>query len=67
MRIRLSNKFYTKEAIEKSIEAFRDVCECNFVDDSFEIELIPKAGNDSELGLEFCNFVLGVTKDSLLF
>ncbi len=61
MKIKLSNKFYKKEAIKQAIEAFKDVCGCRILDDSFEIELIPKFETKTDISSEFCNFVLGVT------
>lgn len=68
MRVKLSNKFYKKEALNEAIESFKDVCECQILNDAFEIELTPKADfSHPDLGMEFCNFVLGITKDKMLF
>lgn len=67
MRIKLNNKFYKKEAIEKAIKAFKGVCECKLLDDSFEIEITSNSGDEQKIDNEFCNFVLGITKDNMLF
>ena len=67
MRINLNNKFYRKEAIDETIAAFKDICESKIIDDSFEIEITPKIGTELNISPEFCNFVLGVTKDRMLF
>ncbi len=67
MRIKLNNKFYKKEAIEAAIDSFKDICDSKILDDSFEIEITPKIGTESDISLEFCNFVLGVTKDNMMF
>lgn len=67
MKIRLSNKFYKRNAIEETIEAFRGSCECRIASDSFEIDIISEQGNEKEIANEFCNFVLGITKDRMLF
>ena len=67
MRINLNNKFYRKEAIEETLNAFKDICESKIINDSFEIEIIPKTGTELDISREFCNFVLGVTKDRMLF
>ncbi len=67
MKIKINNKFYKKEAIEETIEKFKDISSCKFIDDSFELELIPNIGSELDMGKEFCNFVLGITKDNMLF
>jgi len=67
MKISLSNKFYKKEAIEKAIGKFGGVCDCRILNDNFELELVPKIGSSKDIGMEFCNFVLGITKDEMLF
>ncbi len=67
MKIKLCNKFYKKEAISESIKNFEEVCECEILNDDFEIEIIPKIDDEARLKGEFCNFVLGVTKDNMLF
>ena len=67
MKIKLSNKFYKRNAIEEAINVFRDSCKCRIASDSFEIDIISEQGNENELADEFCNFVLGVTKDKMLF
>jgi len=68
MRIRLSNKFYKREALEEAAEAFKEVCSCRISSDDFELELFPKIeGEEQRLKDEFCNFVLGITKDKMLF
>lgn len=67
MKINLSNKFYKKEAIKIAIESFKDVCDCKIIDDSFEIELSSANGEETKIRDEFYNFVLGITKDKLLF
>lgn len=64
MKIKLNNNFYKKEAIEQAIEAFKEVCSCQIINDSFEIELNSNEGTATD---EFCNFVLGITKDKMLF
>jgi hypothetical protein len=67
MRINLSNKFYKKEAIEATMKAFENACKCKIINGSFEIEIVSALGNEYEISNEFCNFVLGVTKDEMLF
>ncbi|MBN2112446.1 HxsD-like protein [Candidatus Woesearchaeota archaeon] len=64
MKINLNNKFYKKEAIEKAIAAFKEVCPCRIINCSFEVEI---NAEDDAVADEFCNFVLGITKDSMLF
>ena len=65
--IKLSNKFYKKESIEDAIGAFNKVCECTILDDSFLVEITPKIEPEDYIELEFANFVLGVTKEKMLF
>lgn len=67
MKIRLSNKFYKRNAIEEAINAFRDYCDCKISDNSFEVEIKSGNANEQEIADEFCNFVLGITKDKMLF
>jgi hypothetical protein len=68
MKIRLSNKFYKREALDEAAEAFKEVCSCRIISEDFDLELLPKIeGDDSRLRDEFCNFVLGITKDKMLF
>jgi len=67
MRIHLNNQFYKKEAIKNTIELFNDICGCKIIDDSFEIELNSNPENEQRIAGEFCNFVLGITKDKMLF
>ena len=73
MIVNLSSKFYKKEAIEKAASVFKDLCECKINGSSespFEIEFLSHSGqkeNLQQIADEFCNFVLGVTKDELLF
>jgi len=67
MKIKLNNKFYTKEAIDAAINAFRNVCICKLIDDSFELELNISENLEEPIAEEFCNFVLGTVKEKLTF
>jgi hypothetical protein len=67
MKVRLSNKFYTKEAVEDAMRSFSELCDAKIVDDSYEVELIPRGDMECDIAGEFCNFVLGVVKDRQLF
>ena len=64
MKIKLNNKFYRKEAIEQTIEEFKEVCDCRIIDDSFAVEI---GSEEDKIANEFYNFVLGITKDNTLF
>jgi len=63
--IKLSNKFYTKQAIEKALKDYQELCDGKIVDNSFKIKLVPKKEKESLQNLkeEFCNYVLGVMKN----
>ena len=67
MKILLNNKFYKEEAIEKAIGCFKEAGGFKILNDSFEIEVTPKTGDEKLISMEFCNFVLGVMKDNNLF
>lgn len=67
MKIILNSNFYKKEAIEEAISAFSEICSCKILNDSFEIELTPETAPSEELEGEFCNFVLGIAKDNMMF
>lgn len=67
MKVRLNNKFYKREAIEKAAGAFKEVCDCRVLNESFDVEIIQKTGQEGQIVDEFCNFVLGITKDDMLF
>ncbi len=65
MKIRLNNRFYKKEAVEKALHDFRGICSGNILDDSIAVELIPKEDID-DLEHEFSNYVLGLMKNNML-
>ncbi len=65
MRIKLNNKFYSKEIIEEALKDFKEVCDGKILNDSLEIELKPKENVD-KLNNEFCNYVLGLMKNKML-
>lgn len=63
VRFRLNSKFYNKDAVLATINAYKEVCECYFDKKIFEISLKPKEECDlKELSLEFCNYCLGMMK-----
>jgi hypothetical protein len=65
MKINLNNNFYAREAIEEAVSAFSEVCDCRILDDSFAIEIRSGSGDELTIAGEFCNFVLGITKENL--
>lgn len=64
MKIKLNNKFYKKEAIIETIKKFEEIADCKIINNSFEVQI---ESDDSAVFNEFCNFVLGFTKDKMLF
>jgi hypothetical protein len=64
MRIKLNRNLYCIEAVQKAIEDFKEVCDCKVLNDSIEIELVPKE-NIENLEKEFYNYVLGLMKEKL--
>ena len=64
MRIKLNNKFYKKSAVAEAIIVFKDTCNMQLINESFEIELDTE---DKKISGEFCNYVLGLTRDENLF
>tara|TARA_Y100000294_G_C8566529_1_gene341091 strand:- start:2868 stop:3077 length:210 start_codon:yes stop_codon:yes gene_type:complete len=65
IKIKLSNKFYDKDAIKEALSDFAGVCQGRILNDSIEVELEPKEPVENLEG-EFCNYVLGLTKDKLI-
>jgi len=65
MRIKLNNKFYTKEAVEEALKDFGEVCKGKILNDDMEIELTPTKEVE-HLGEEFSNYVLGLMKNKNL-
>jgi len=66
MKIELSNKFYSKEIILKTIKEFSNVCEGNIVSDKFEIELKINEEYDTQNVIgEFKNYALSLLKNNL--
>lgn len=59
MRLRLSNKFYKKDAVKEAIKDFKDICEGKILNGNIDIELSKKE-NAENLKEEFCNYVLGL-------
>ena len=65
MIIRLNNKFYNGDAIKNALKDFKDICEGEILNNSFEIKLIPKE-NVENIKKEFSNYVLGLMKNDLM-
>ena len=65
MRLRLNNKFYSKEAIEEALKDFKEICKGRILNDGIEVELEPKE-EVKLLKEEFCNYVLGLMKNKTL-
>lgn len=60
---KLNPKFYNKNIILETTEAFKKVCSAEFNEETFEICLKPRQECDlKELSLEFCNYCLGLMK-----
>lgn len=63
IKFRLNPRFYNKQAVLATIDAYKGVCDSSFDDSTFEIFLRPKEDCDlKELSLEFCNYCLGMMK-----
>lgn len=63
IKFRLNPKFYNKQAILTTIDAYKELCDSNFDENNFEISLKPKEEcSIKELSLEFCNYCLGMMK-----
>ena len=65
MKIRLNNKFYSKESVEEALKDFEEICKGNILSDDIEVELKPKE-SVKQLKEEFCNYVLGLMKNKML-
>ena len=65
MRVRLNNKFYNKETVEQTLKDFKEVCKGKILNGDIEVELEPKE-DVKELEGEFCNYVLGLMKNSII-
>jgi hypothetical protein len=65
MKIKLNNKFYSREMIEVALKDFKEACEGKILNNDLEIELMPKENVD-KLNGEFCNYVLGLMKNRML-
>lgn len=63
VKFRLNPNFYSRSAIVGALDNFKSICSGEFREKEFEIELRPKKPcNLKELGLEFCNYCLGLMK-----
>ena len=63
VRFKLNPRFYSKESILSTIDAFGGVCSGSFDENTFSILLTPKEKVDSErLVGEFCNYCLSLMK-----
>lgn len=65
IRIRLSSKFYKKEAVEEALRDFNEVCKGKIISNEIEVELEPKEDIEN-LNEAFCNYVLGLMKNKTL-
>ena len=65
MRVKLNSKFYNLGAVKEALRDFREVCQGKILDNSIELELIPKE-DIKNLKDEFCNYVLGLMKNKML-
>jgi hypothetical protein len=65
IRIKLSNKFYRKEAVEEALRDFNEVCKGKIISNEIEVELEPEE-NIENLKEAFCNYVLGLMKNKTL-
>ncbi|MGM5483109.1 MAG: His-Xaa-Ser system radical SAM maturase HxsB [Nanobdellota archaeon] len=63
INLKLDNNFYTREAIEASLEDFSEVCEGHIISNEFEIELVPKLENLDKLKEKFSNYVFALMKN----
>lgn len=62
IKLKLNKQFYPENAIKKTIEAYKDICDANFNEDN--IILMPKIDVDEErLKHEFCNYCLSMVKE----
>lgn len=64
MIIKLNPKFYSKEAVWEALKDFENVCEGKILNDGMDVELIPKE-DIKNLKEEFCNYVLGLSKNKM--
>ena len=65
MKIKLSNTFYTKQAVEAAVSAFSKICSCRIIDSSFTVEIEAGTEDEEEIAGEFCNFALGAAKETI--
>jgi len=65
MKIILNKQFYSIEAIEETLNDFKDVCDGRILNDKIEVEIFPKE-EVRQLKEEFCNYVLGLMKNKNL-
>lgn len=61
INIRLNKDFYQKEAIEKAIDVFREICTGKVLNDSIDVEL-DSVESIANLKDEFVNYVLGLMR-----
>ena len=61
--IKLNKKFYSKNVLNETKEAFKDVCGCNIVENNgyFELNINPKMDQEN-LDFEFVNYALSLMK-----
>jgi len=64
MIIKLNPKFYSKEAVWEALKDFENVCEGKILNDGMDVELIPKE-DIKNLKEEFCNYVLGLSRNKM--
>jgi hypothetical protein len=65
VKVELNKDFYDIESITKGKEDYKDICEVGLEEDTnkISIKLKPKKElNLKVLGMEFCNYVLGIMK-----
>ncbi|MBN2457691.1 HxsD-like protein [Candidatus Woesearchaeota archaeon] len=68
-RAELDKNFYSLFAIEKAVEAFKDVCSVNIGENQRDYPVILSAYDDTDIELikdEFLNYVLGIMKEEKL-
>lgn len=65
MKIKLNNKFYSKDAVKNALKDFEEACDGKILNNEMEVELKPK-GKVENLQEEFCNYVLGLMKNKTM-
>ncbi|RLI96932.1 MAG: hypothetical protein DRO99_03700 [Candidatus Aenigmatarchaeota archaeon] len=63
--IKFNSKLYCKECIADAVKAFSDTCECSVKDEgNYSVVSINTDMDANHVRNEFCNYVLGLMKNS---